>query len=164
MTLIASKRLQQGVFEALASSNRAAGSGGGSGLNALQFLGQGSDSAADTISTTGYTLVPGVSFKFNLGRAQQVFISVLAIAKLTTTGAGNYAYMHRFLDGNDYGPVGIWDIGNGGNTTSSFFTPIDTTGLFLAPGTHTVDLRVHVDNVNETWTNALTAVQVYVGS
>ncbi len=36
MTLIGSKRLQQAMFEVAASSNRAAGSGGGNGVQVFQ--------------------------------------------------------------------------------------------------------------------------------
>jgi hypothetical protein len=129
----------------------------------MQFLGQASDSAADTITTTTYTMVPGVTKAFSLGRAGVVFISVWSFAKLSGA-AGTAAFMHRFLDGNDYGPVGAWDKNNPGYTSSSFFTPIDTTGLTLGPGNHTVDLRVAVDNIALTWLNSITALQVYMAS
>jgi hypothetical protein len=155
---ILSKRFQQGVFEAAASSNRAAGSGGGSGLSPLVWLGKGLDNAADTITATTFTVVPGVSVAFNLSRTLWVAFSAFSISK-TSGGGGTFAYMNVYIDGVVSDAVGLWDKGNTGYTSCGDFSTVST--VPLAPGTHTVDLRVKVDS-GQTWLNYTTSLNLFL--
>lgn len=158
MSLVGSKRLQQAMFEVAASSNRAAGSGGGTGLSPMVWLGKGLDNAADTITATTFTLVPNVSVTFNLGRSLWVAFSAFSISKTSGAG-GTFAYMNVFIDGVVSDAVGLWDKGNTGYTTCGDFSMVSTTPM--APGPHTIDLRVKVDS-GQTWLNYTTSLNLFL--
>jgi hypothetical protein len=163
MTLIGAKHLQQAVFEMAASTNRAAGSGGGSGFTVASFLGAGQDNNADTIAATTYTVVPGVTVTFSVARAVYIAIAVSSIAKIVA--GGGMGLMHPFYDGIDQGLfIGLWDPANTAYSTVSAFTIIGGNGFTPAPfsaGTHTIDLRVKITSAGSTWTNDVTTLQVF---
>lgn len=163
MSIIGSKRLQQAAFEMAASSNRAAGSGGGSGFQVMQFIGAGQDNNADTITATSYTVVPGVTVTFNVGRPTYVAIAVSSIAKIVA--GGGLGLMHPFYDGTDQGLfIGLWDPTNTAYSTVSAFTVIGGNGFTPAPfqpGSHTIDIRVKITAGGSIWTNDVTTLQVF---
>jgi hypothetical protein len=159
VTLIASKRLQQALFEVAASANRAAGSGGGSGLTPLQYLGQGADVAADTITTAGYTLVPGLTVTFALPRTAQIYVAARSTGKTAGAG-GTFAYGAFFIDSAQIDTFALWDKGVAGYAQCTMTGSIGASYL-LAPGTHSADIRVSVD-AGQTWTNYKTVLDVYM--
>ena len=151
MSLVGTKRLQQGIFEALASGNRAAGSGGGTGLQVMQPLVNGGSQTSGPI--TGSATPTGLSGSggektlttgtFNLGRTSSVMI--LAICSNYVTDAGAHAGAH---------PLYFQIDGTSEAGTAYGFAPVFTTGdsearahcstilkiTPLGPGSHTVNL------------------------
>ncbi|MHB8613541.1 MAG: hypothetical protein ACYDAL_14100 [Candidatus Dormibacteraceae bacterium] len=161
MSLIGAKRLQQGVFEALASQNRTAGSGGGSGYVPKQLLAAVFNfNTAYTTSSTTDGVVPGVTAAIALPRTGNVEIAVLSTGKVSGA-AGEFAYGSLYVDGTLYGHnnntgVVLWDNLNGGYTSGTI-----PKVLFLAAGSHTIDFRTHVDNIALTWINYQTVLDVF---
>ena len=83
MSIIGAKRFQTGVFEALASQNRAAGSGGGSGFQPLQPLGQ----ATNQPTIVGISYSSQASIPFQIGRPTLVlFLATLCFTINDTVG------------------------------------------------------------------------------
>lgn len=158
MSLIG-KRLQQGLFEALASSNRAVGSGGGSGLGAALLLASAYDfNTGLTISSTTDQVV--LTTTFSLPRTTNVLI--LAVGTGSVSGSpGNYAYGSIYIDSTLYGhnnntAVVLWDNRNGGYTSGTIPKVIT-----LGVGNHTVTYDVHVDNVAMTWIQYQSVLEIF---
>jgi hypothetical protein len=144
MTLIGSKRLQQGVFEALASSNRAAGSGGGSGLfpapqtTANTLLGQ-------AINSVGFTVITGSPIQFTLGRPTTLM--AIGYVLMNWTAGGLTSVLSPFVDGVQEQGLAV---GPAATIASPANVPICYSAL-LGPGTHTVDIRVTSVNLATTY-------------
>jgi hypothetical protein len=162
MSLIGTKRLQQGIFEALASSNRAAGSGGGNGAQPIQRLGLGSNSTAFTTTSATPTVVTGCSVTISLPRTAYLYVMVYSVAKTSGAG-GTFAYGAINSDGGvsgfNYTTTGannmaLWDKGTAGYVpnTQWILAP-------YAPGSHTLDWRISVD-AGQTWTNYISMIDV----
>ena len=143
MGLVTTKRLQQGVFEALATMNRAAGSGGGSGMLALASLGLFAGGALGAYSTGGSSVwndVTGSSFSVQISRASYFIYLVFATARITA-GAGN-GYVRGSIVGFDNTASPFFN-GSGANNGFIWYYPSSTGPI--QPGTYTVKLQVATD-------------------
>ena len=165
MSIIGAKRFQTGVFEALASQNRAQGSGGGSGLRGMAFMGSAINSnTALTITSTTQVVITNVSVSFNLTYSTMVFVCAEGWAK-TSGGSGTFAYGNVYLDGSQGSTFGLWDKGNTGYCLGAKVGLVTLFGAaspsVLAPGSHTIDLRVNVDS-GQTWINGGTTLEVFL--
>jgi hypothetical protein len=137
MTLIGSKRLQQSVFEALASSNRAAGSGGGTGLfqvpqtTANTLLGQAINSGASFTTITGSLI--------SLVVARPTTAVVIGYVLINyTAGAAVTATISPFVDS-------VQTQAMAAGPASTVANPVNVPICYsqaLGVGTHTIDLRV----------------------
>ncbi len=157
--MILVKRLQQSIFQHAVAVNRFGGaSGAGSGLVAMQFLGEAFDVNADTITGAGDQVIPGVSFAFSLARSMYVGYSVRANGK-TAGATGNFANLEAYLDGAQTHSVGIWDKANAGFTCVSFFGLLSNSEL--GAGDHTAEARIRLDT-GQTWTNGLSVMDLYL--
>ena len=146
MSLIGAKRAQQGVFEALASQNRVAGSGGGSGLK-LQTLGTVSFNVVGPITATGTpTVVTGSSLTI------QVPPSLTSLLVIGTVNAGSNCAAGLFNDLALNGSAGltpqagVWPfallLGIGAGTIN--YLPVTLLTLCqCAPGQQSVNWQVN---------------------
>lgn len=149
MSLIPTKRLQQGIFEALASQNRAAGSGGGAGYTVMQPLVNGGTQTAGPITgvagpPTGLSGVGGevtlTTGSFFLPRTCLVRIEAICSNYVTDAGAHVNAHPVYFqVDGTDnataYGYIAVFTAGDAEIRSSTTTLLLVTT---LAAGSHTV--------------------------
>ena len=161
MSRIAAKRAQQALFEATASMNRAAGSGGGSGLQAMVLVGSGSnyDGSYNTTSTSD-VVITGVTTTFTVARTGSFWIVATVTGKVSG-GAGTYGYGTTYVDSvaqtHTIGRlVALWDKNNAGFTSHT-----GTQLTQFAPGSHTVDLRLHVDNAALTYNHYEALLEVF---
>lgn len=152
MTLIASKRFQQGIFEALASQNRAAGSGGGSGFVVMQTIAT-SGTIPQTLGIAGSAsavLIPGSAAKFIVNRAASFLINATITADVA--GIIGSEQLGIYLDGVFQGVaasvfIGSAPAGTIGQVASMAVMPVLN---FQAPGSHTVDWRMVPSSVGAT--------------
>ena len=145
MSLIGSKRAQQGVFEALASQNRAAGSGGGSGFQPMQLITFTTNPLAQTMTSTPYTDVPQLIVNFPVSYTANYMVVASWYGKISASPTGNFAFFSLRLGtasqvNNWGGAVQIFDKANGGFVNGS--TIFVTT---LAPGNQSAALQCGVD-------------------
>lgn len=149
--IIGQKRQQQAMFEALASSNRAAGSGGGAGMGASNVgIVHGGNSVGNpgrTYTVNAYTLVQdgsgvNASIAVQTGFATPYFLLGSVVVQGPSAGVNN-ALLEVFLDGavavntpllSSNVQAGV----PGGSTTVPilYFS-------FQQPGLHTFDVRIH---------------------
>ena len=143
MTLIGSKRLQQGIFEALASSNRAGGSGGGSGIAPVFSLGAFAGSTLGGYSTANsstWTDVTGTSFTINVARTS-LFFGIGGITAHISAGAQT-GYVRATIVGFDSTSSPFFSLSSATNGTI-FYYP--TSKGPIQPGTYTVKLQAATD-------------------
>lgn len=89
MSLITTKRFQQGVFEALASQNRAYGSGGGSGIG-ISSLGAVSIGSQAGITTSGVVVTGStVNFMAPPGVTSVLVLGTLNVGSNCAVGSFN---------------------------------------------------------------------------
>jgi hypothetical protein len=116
--MILSKRFQQAVFGAVASSNRFSPSGAPSGLSlgVMNLDANANDINPDTITSTSYVVVPGVTATFPTPRLMSYLFLVSTIGK-TSGATGQYAYGNIHVDGTTIQRSGwLWDKGVVGYT------------------------------------------------
>lgn len=136
MTLIGVKRLQQAMFEVAASSNRAAGSGGGSGYQAIQLLGSAQPNNGAGTGTGSPIVVTGSTVTFPIGRP----VNVLIIGSIPTGGtAANPASLSIQVDGSISG-----SSLQGGAAVQAPTTILSV--ALLGPGIHTAALAIAQSN------------------
>lgn len=136
------KRFQQGVFEALASSNRFAGSGGGAGLVPMQSLGITSVFVnTGGLTSTSYTTMPGnVAITFTVPRTVNLMMMFFATAWITA--GGGQIRIRCNVPGLSTAS-GPFKFGVTNAATNAFGH------LYLAavtPGTYTAQMEYQVDN------------------
>lgn len=135
MSIIGQKRLQQGVFEALAGMNRFQGSGGGSGLQVMQLLAPDPAPGTTTVTGAGPKPITGYSVSFTIARTQGcLYLATLngqVSAGIGQVGVGFSTDSTSVWDVT--GTLGLFDSKNAGYVTC----PLIEFNL-LAPGTHTV--------------------------
>ena len=95
MSIVGIKRFQTGIFEALATQNRAAGSGGGSGAFSLFSLGSLTSTANagnfSTANASTWTDITGSSFTISVPRTCLLFYLAYAnIGGVSGTGNGYF--------------------------------------------------------------------------
>jgi hypothetical protein len=93
------KRLQQGIFESVASANRFSGSGGGSGLlgAVMSPMGFATNAAAQTMTATAYTDVPQCIVTFPVTLPGNYLVIASWYGKISAAPAGTYAYFQLRL-------------------------------------------------------------------
>lgn len=130
-------RLQQGIFEGLASMNRPAGSGGGSGLFPSpqtafnNALGQG---------VTGNVFTTVTGSVLNSASPTTSFFLLLGYLSLNWTAGAQTAIVSPFVDGTQVQNMGVGPFAAGGTVVT---IPITYVTDSLAPGQHTFDIRVN---------------------
>lgn len=151
MSIVGAKRLQQGVFEALASQNRAAGSGGGSGFQVL--AGPASVHGGNAIGNPGksyavssYTLVrdgSGVNCQVTVpaNRLSPFFLFGDVVIQGPSAG-GQLVNFEIFLDGSNPADSMFPAVGALTNTNNCYTVPIMYVAT-LQPGSHTFDVRIN---------------------
>jgi hypothetical protein len=152
---IPGKRLQQGIYEAAASVNRAAGSGGGSGFQVFSGAspsvhgGNAVGNPGLAYSVAAYTLVQdgsGVtcSITTTVGPATGTyFLFGDVVVQGPTAVPDQLALFQIFLDGS--APSDSPLLASGSTNTSNTFTttvPI-LYACVLHPGVHTLDVRIN---------------------
>lgn len=148
MSLIA-KRLQQGVFEALATSNRFAGSGSGGALSGggmQQLALSGSVGNQNFSSTTPATII-GTSITFQISRPTGILVQGFVTGKVTA-GANNGQFQIVVT-----GPGG-YSSGSGTsyNGAANFLTLFSYFRDFLTvPGLYTALFEAFVDVAGTTF-------------
>lgn len=145
MSLIPTKRLQQGVFEALASLNRQPGSGGGSGIIIPQggFAAAGNQGAFSTANNSTWTDITNSSFSLVVPRTQTVLYLFSGTARLSAAGALGY------IRGNivGYDTTSAIQFGGTSNVVSMLWYMALASGKgAIQPGTYTVKLQAATDN------------------
>lgn len=142
---VLNKRLQQGIFEALATSNRLAGSGGGSGqyLNTLGHAAAGNQGNYSTASAATWVDITNTSFTFLVSRSVPIEYRFYAAAHLSAAGALGY------IRGNivGYDTTASLEFGVTGTTNGMlWYMALDTGKGPLSPGGYTVKLQAATDN------------------
>lgn len=145
MSLIPAKRLQQGVFEALASLNRQAGSGGGSGIVVPPggFAAAGNQGAFSTANNSTWTDITNSSFSLVVPRTQTILYLFSAAARLSAAGALGY------IRGNvvGYDVTSNIEYGNTSSVSSMrWYMALGSGKGPIQPGTYTVKLQAATDN------------------
>jgi hypothetical protein len=148
--LIPLKRLSQGVLEGLASQNRLAGSGGGSGLNQFAIVGLATSGGfVAGITNAGWTTITSISFM--VGRASGVLIWA-NVSWARTAGTIVDTFFGEIQIDND--PDWTTGLGLVDGGTMLATAPNDTftrSGLLvkgytsLGPGAHSAKLKVTVN-------------------
>lgn len=141
---IGNKRLQQGMFEALASQNRFAGSGGGSGMQALApagFAAVGNQGAYSTANNSTWTDISNSSFTVVVNRPALFLYDIYIAAHLSAAGA--LGYIRGNIVGFDTSAAILF-----GSTST-----ISSAGRYfpfskgpIQPGVYTVKLQAATDN------------------
>lgn len=126
MTVI--KRFQQGIFEGLAGSNRAAGSGAGSGFIGMQVLAQTGPSGAFANGATMATLT------YNLNRAVPVWLIGNANIRGNVAAYVDIPNPVKF-DGTTL-QAGVYDMTASPAGTQGFPNTLLVTPFASAPGNH----------------------------
>lgn len=152
MSDIAIKRLQQGIFESLASQNRAAGSGGGSGMQFMASLGIGNQSGTQNFSSQTYATVTGTAVTFVISRVTNLRLDFIWTGKVTA-GANNGQVR---INAGSLGTTGDAYIGVPNYITSSawLFVPA------VQPGTYTAQIEARSDVAGTTLQLIQSALQV----
>lgn len=148
MSIVTQKRLQQGVFEALASQNRFPGSGGGSGLAPIQLLGSTQFVATRTTSSTSFVAISDSVMTVPLARTQRVLCLATFTGSVQGT-SGQFGYV-RIAEGSPLiaeSPFGVYDKSIAAAHTTTLFT-----SDVLPPGNVTIELDWKVDNAALTMT------------
>lgn len=137
------RRFQQGAFEALASMNRAVGSGGGNGMQPMASLGlfAGANLGAfATANATTWTDIPGTSFTIPVPRTS-FFLYLLGMTCRITAGAGN-GFVRGNIVGFDTTSSPIFVLATATNAMTWYFPvskgPIPT-------GSYTVKMQAATD-------------------
>jgi hypothetical protein len=163
--MISGKRQQKAVFQALASINRAAGSGAGSGFQVMNVLDDQitTDTSVNiaTADATTYSSIAGTTVNFVLGRTLSVLFVATVSGKATAGAGGVFAYGKVFVDGTPYGSTqggitAVFDSGVGGYVPNSVIFH-----LALAAGAHAADVRIATDNSSTHWLQYTTKLTAY---
>ena len=143
MTLINAKRFQQAMFEVAASANRAAGSGGGSGLIVTSSLGLsagGNQGGYSTANSSTWADITNTSFSFSVGRACFFEYRLFITAQITAGAAQGY------VRGNIVGfdvTASPWFAG--ANVQNGFMWYYPASKGPIQPGNYTAKLQAATD-------------------
>ena len=144
---VSGKRLQQAIFEALASSNRAAGSGGGAGLAALPGSGSSQYASNQSTSSTTAVDVTGSSISIPLPRPGSILALATVSAHMQASPTGSSSVV---INGNGITSVRMRFPGFGTSESGT------CTGYLvlnnLQPGTATFKLQFWADFGTDTIT------------
>ena len=153
MSIIGAKRFQNGVFEALASQNRSAGSGGGSGIGPTPLI---TAAGNFNVAITGTTYQAVNTATFSIVRTGIILIWSSALTGNQTAGAGTCT-MGVQLDGQFPSGVGggfslQGDIGGNfaGQTTIGPFSLVYV-WLGVQPGIHTMRVVANTSGAGVTY-------------
>ena len=173
MSIVGSKRFQQGIFEALASQNRAAGSGGGSGLQVMSILVNGGTQTGGPITgsatPTGLSGVGGektlTTATFGLARPTWVRLEAICSDYVTTAVAHVNAHPVYFqIDGVSEASVayGFIPVFTNGDAEIRAQSTTIVKNVYLQPGSHTVNVIWNSEEgANDTCTNSNNPLYVY---
>jgi hypothetical protein len=148
----------------MASQNRAAGSGGGSGQHPLRLVGSGSNfSAAYASTSTSDVVIPGVTTTFQVSIPSYHMVLVSVTGKVSGA-AGTFGYGSLYIDtvlqSHTNGRlVALFDKGIGGYTSNTLSQLI-----MFQPGIHTIELDLHVDNAALTYNHYHALLEVFSNS
>jgi hypothetical protein len=143
MSLIGQKRFQQGVFEALASANRMAGSGGGTGLsNIFQSTSAAGSNQGGYSTVNGSTWTDITNTTFNLAVSRPSIFLYFVYACTHITAGAQTGYIRGNIVGFDVSAKLIFDSANKTNGTMLYFP---TTQGPLQPGSYTVKMQAATD-------------------
>ena len=142
--MLLAKRFQQAVYQAAAASNKAAGTGGGSGLVILGTLGTSNQTGgAQNFSSLTYATITGTSMSVVVSRPVPLLLLAIYTCKLTV-GANNG------LVRINPGAAGA-ATGGSYNGAPYYITQMAYEYLTLVqPGSYTMKLEAAVDNVAST--------------
>jgi len=144
--MILAKRLQQGVFSAIAAANRFGGANGaGSGLGGVMANGGfAADSTVQgyaTASQTTYVDITNSSFTISVPRTTYFFYLVLAAAQISAgTGIGT---IRGLIVGYDGTANMLW---SGGSISNGFIWYGPQIKGPIQPGNYTVKMQAGTDN------------------
>lgn len=150
------KRFQQGIFEALASSNRAAGSGAGSGIGLGVELGSASIGSVSGITATGSpTVVTGSTINFALSRPTTIIVQG-TLNTGSNCAAGSFNLLALNGDGNLTVQGNSWPyallLGVGAGTIN--YLPATLFAVaFGETGTHSVNWQVQANTTGSVTVN-----------
>lgn len=151
MSLILSKRQQQGVFEALASSNRIPGSGGGSGLFSTITSGGlqagGNQGGYSTVNSSTWTDITNTTFTLTVPRA--CFFDYRIFTTGTITAGAAQGYVRGNIVNFDV-TASPWYAGNLASNGFIWYYPVSKGPI--QPGNYTVKLQAATDNNTTTLT------------
>lgn len=137
------KRHQTGIFEALASVNRAAGSAGGTGAQPLgggNFAAAGNQGGYSTANSSTWTDITNTSFTFLVNRASTFLYFVFATGHISA-GAQN-GYVRGNIVGFDTSASPFYA---GANPTNGQMIYFPFSKGPLAPGIYTAKLQAATD-------------------
>lgn len=146
---VISKRLQQGVFEALASSSKFAGSGGGSGISGagMQQLAVSGSIGNQNFTSTSLTAITGSSISFHISKPTGVSLQGFVTGKVTA-GANNGIFNISITGPNSFSSSN----GNCYNGVANFITQYSYLRLYLTvPGVYTALFGAGVDVAGTTF-------------
>lgn len=161
MSIIQQKRFQQGIFEALASSNRAAGSGGGSGLgvfgapvtvhggNSIGNPGLAYSVAAYTLVTDGAGTPVKCQVTVQASRTASFFLFGDVVVQGPTAVPNQLAQFQIYVDGALPSDSPLLASGATGAVNFTTTVPI-LYGTTLQPGSHTIDVRINNSSSHHT--------------
>lgn len=143
MSILGSRRFQTSVYEALASQNRAAGSGGGSGMQPMASLGLFAGNtlgAYSTANSTTWTDITGTSFTIVISRTS-LFLYLFSATCRITAGAGGGFIRGNFVNfDTTSSPKYVLATSI---TQTSWYYPVSNGPI--QPGTYTVKLQAATD-------------------
>lgn len=143
MTLIASKRWQQSLFEGLATQNRGAGSGGGTGMLPVASAGLaagGGGGPYSTANSSTWADITGSSFTIVVGHTSWFYYNIFCTAKVTV--GANQGYIRGNIVGFNT-TASLWFQGSFYSSSMLWYYP-QNEGPFPA-GTYTVKMQAATD-------------------
>lgn len=162
MSHVILKRFQQGVFEALASQNRPAGSGGGSGMglslskeihggNSLSPPNPGKAFTvnADTLITDGGT--PAVSAQLTVVANRAMSFLLIGVVSIQGPSAGAQGgFIDIYVDGSQPSNAPFANFGNTTGVSTLYQTLPILYVIAVQPGSHTIALKINTNNATYT--------------
>jgi len=142
---VISRRLQQGIFEALATSNRTAGSGAGAGIvfPVLGYAAAGNQGAYSTVNSSTWADITNTTFTIPVSRTVPIEYRFYVAAHLSA--AGSLGYVRG--DIVSYDVTAALEFGTTGTTNGTLWYMALASGKGpLQPGTYTVKLQAATDN------------------
>lgn len=128
-------------------------------ISVMTFLGTaGNGDTGYTVTSTADVMTTGTDITFSLTRPGIVFATVNMTGKTSGAG-GTYAYGSVYLDGAQDFLFALFDKNNTGYVKASASSILSLARL--SAGSHTVDLRLHVD-AGQTWINYVSGVQLWL--